>query len=268
VDELRGSPSIDPERLPPTLARTYSALPPDPDRERWVATVGARPHGALASSVHRALRRMASDYDVDGWLGTHPMFLAGTASWRALLGAEHVGGALLDVGAGRGDVTAALAPLFDEVVATETSAPMVRRLRARGYEAHRIDLAVEPLPGAPRAFRAVSLLNVLDRCARPRSLLAAAVARLAPGGALVIACPLPARPHVDVGGHTVDPDEPLLADGEHFEDALASLAARVIEPAGLEIVRWTRTLYLARGDRDAPRHALDDAIVIARSKAA
>lgn len=249
------------------LSAAFVALPDDEARARWLATVGARPHGAIATSVHGALRRFASDYDVDAWLGMHPMFLLGTESWRALLGAEHVGGALLDVGAGRGDVSAELAPLFDRVVATETSAPMVRRLRARGFEAHRVDLARAPLPGDPaRRFRAVALLHVLDRCARPRSLLEAARARLEPGGLAIVACPLPARPHVDVGGHTVDPDEPLDVIGDSFEDALASLVARVIEPAGLEVERWTRTTYLARGDRDAPLHALDDAIVIARAR--
>ncbi|MDQ3034543.1 MAG: methyltransferase-like protein 9, partial [Myxococcota bacterium] len=196
-------------------------------------------------------------------LGMHPMFLAGTATWRALLGAEHIGGALLDVGAGRGDVTATLAPLFDAVVATETSAPMIRRLRARGYDAQRIDLAREALT-PERTFRATSLLHVLDRCARPRSLLGAAVARTEPGGRVIVACPLPARPHVDVGGTTVDPDEPLPIDGESFEDALASLVERLLRPACLEVERWTRTTYLARGDRDAPLHALDDVIVIAR----
>lgn len=267
MDELSAPepPPPDLARLPAELARTFFALPPDPDRAQWLGAIGGRPHGALATALHRALCRVGSDYDADAWLGMHPMFLAGTSSWRALLGEERIGGALLDVGAGRGDVTATLAPLFDEVVATETSAPMARRLRARGYEAHRVDLATEPLPGA-RAFRAVSLLHVLDRCARPRSLLTAAIDRLEPGARAIVACPLPARPHVDVGGHTVDPDEPLFAEGERFEDALASLRARVLLPLGLEIERWTRTTYLARGDRDAPLHALDDAIVVARRR--
>lgn len=258
-----GAPRPELARLPSDLASAFLELPPDPERERWLATIGATPHGALATALHRALRRVASDYDVDAWLGMHSMFLAGTATWRALLGAERVGGALLDVGAGRGDVTATLAPLFDAVVTTETSAPMIRRLRARGFEAHRIDLAERAL--APeRTFRAASLLHVLDRCARPRSLLDATVARTERGGLVIVACPLPARPHVDVGGHTVDPDEPLPIDGERFEDALASLTASLLAPAGLEVERWTRTTYLARGDRDAPLHALDDAIVIAR----
>lgn len=242
--------------LSASLAARRVELPRDPETEAWRAA-NARPHAAPIALAHAVLRRFASDYDVDGWLGTHPMHVLGTASWRALVGGDRIGGSLLDVGAGRGDVTATLAPLVDRVTATETSAPMVRRLRARGYQAHRIDLAVEPLPGSPR-FDAVALLHVLDRCARPRSLLRAAVASMAEGAIAIVACPLPARPHVDVGGHTVDPDEPLGIEGEDFESALASLAS-LLAREGLEIERWARATYLARGGQ-----ALDDAIVIAR----
>jgi SAM-dependent methyltransferase len=257
------SPPVDRSALPRSLAERLVTLPPDPDTERWLAAHGARPHGAVATALHRLLRRFASDYDVDGWLGMHPMHLLGTASWEALLGGRP-GGALLDVGAGDGGVTAFLAPLFDRVVALETSRPMVRRLRARGLEARAHDLSRAPLPGAPR-FQAVALLHVLDRCARPRSLLDAALAHLEPGGALLVACPLPARPHVDVGGHTVDPDEPLGIEGERFEDALASLERALLAPRGLVVERWARTAYLARGDGGAPLFALDDAALVARA---
>lgn len=256
------APALD--ALPATLAARHVALPPDPETERWIAGEGTRPHGAFAAALHRALRRFASDYDVDAWLGMHGMHLGGTASWRLLLEGTRTGGALLDVGAGRGDVTATLAPLFGRVVATETSRPMVRRLRARGFEAHPIDLASATLPGDPR-FCAVALLNVLDRCARPRSLLDAALARLEPGGSLIVASPLPMRPHVDVGGHTVDPDEPLGVEGERFEDSLASLVSELLAPRGLEVLRWARVPYLARGDRESGMHVLDDVVLVARA---
>ncbi|AKF07921.1 methyltransferase domain-containing protein [Sandaracinus amylolyticus] len=258
------APALD--ALPASLASRHLARPDDPDTRAWLDANASRPHGALATALHRALRRVASDYDVDAWLGMHPMHLLGTTSWRALLGAEHVGGALLDVGAGNGDVTATLAPLFDRVVATETSRPMVRRLRAKGFDAHPIDLATERLPDATTRFRAVALLDVLDRCARPRSLLDAALSALEPRGALIIASPLPMRPHVDVGGHTVDPDEPLGVEGDGFEDALVSLVDTLLAPRGLEVERWTRAPYLARGDRDAPLHVLDDVVLVARRR--
>lgn len=42
-------------------------------------------------------------------------------------------GSLLDIGSGDGHATAPLASLFDTVVATETSGPMIKRLLERGW---------------------------------------------------------------------------------------------------------------------------------------
>ena len=50
---------------------------------------------------------------------------------RQLLGIS--GGTLLDVGAGSGEVTKELGRLFNDVLVTEASAPMARRLARRGY---------------------------------------------------------------------------------------------------------------------------------------
>ena len=251
--------------LPAGLFERFVSLDPDAETRTWLHDAVAHPHGRWRARLHAMLRRVASDHDVDGWLGTHPMQVLGPSSFRALLGvgaSPH--GTLLDVGAGCGDVTASLGACFESVVATETSRPMVRRLQARGFEAYPVDLASCPLPGPSRVFDAVSLLNVLDRCERPRSLLHRSLAYLRPEGVVLVACPLPSRPHFDVGGHTVDPDEPLDVRGETFEAAAASLVRDVLAPAGLEVVRWTRTPYLARGGPECPLHVLDDAVVVAR----
>ncbi len=245
------------ERLPEALRSRFAPLPPDVVVEAFEARVA--PHGALRSVLHATLRRVVSDFDADGWLGTHPMALLGPASWEALVGR---GEALLDVGAGSGDVTAEARGLFARIETTETSRAMARRLRRRGFVCHRVDLADGARLGR---FDVVSLLNVLDRAARPRTLLAAARDHLAPGGRLLLSVPLPARPHVDVGGATVDPDEPLGGDGETWEEALGSLVATCVRPAGLEVTRLARAPYLSRGSRARPLHRLDAALVVARA---
>ena len=74
----------DRDRLPPALRRCFRPLPPDPAIEVFIAH--ARPHGALRAALHGQLRRVVSDFDADGLLGTHPMALLGEASWEALLG--------------------------------------------------------------------------------------------------------------------------------------------------------------------------------------
>ena len=50
-----------------------------------------------------------------------------------LLCVPAVAAKLLDVGAGDGNVTRRLAPLFDDITVTEASKHMGNRLRARGY---------------------------------------------------------------------------------------------------------------------------------------
>ena len=123
--------------------------------------------------------------------------------------------------------------------------------------------AAEALPGAPR-FDVVSLLHVLDRTARPRTLLARAREHVAEGGRLLVACPLPFRPHVDVGGGgTSDPDEWVEADGT-FEQSLTRLIDDLFVPTGLEVERVARTTYLSQGDARAPFYALDDALLVCR----
>lgn len=244
-----------PERLPPRLGALVRALPDDP----WNAAFRdeGRGHGRPRDIAYRVLRRVVSDFDADGWLGTHPMALLGEVSWRDLIGQRR---RMLDVGAGSGDVTVHARSCVGEIVTTEISVPMARRLRKRGFVCHRVDLARE-VPADLGSFDVVSLLNVLDRCDRPRSLLKRALSLLEPEGVIVFAVPLPARPHLDVGGATVDPDEPLGGDGDTFEDALVDLVEETLEPCGVRVERLARAAYLSRGHL-GEIHELDDAIIV------
>ena len=244
------------ERLPARLARLVRPLPEDPRVEAFARE--GRGHGLVRAALHDALRRVVSDFDADGLLGTHPMALYGEASWRDLLGAARR--RLLDVGAGAGHVTVHARAVVPEIVTTELSRPLARRLRRLGFACHLVDLAREVPPSLGR-FDAIALSNVLDRCERPRSLLCASLGLLEPGGVLVASVPLPARPHVDRGGGTVDPDEPLPGRGEDFEASLVALVEGLFEPAGLIVTRLARAPYLSRGRGGALR-ALDAAVIV------
>jgi SAM-dependent methyltransferase len=229
----------------------FVALAPDPELDRFVRET--RGHGPLREETRRVLRRFVSDFDADGILGTHRMALLGPSHWASLLGSRR-GGRLLDVGAGRGDVTVFARPLFREIVTTETSAPMARVLRRRGFVCHELDLAERPLDDR---FDAVSLLNVLDRCDRPRSLLRHATASLIDGGRVLISVPLPVRAHVDRGSYTTDPDEPIGGDGETWSEMLSDLIARTITP--LRVERIARAPYVSIG---RTTDALDAALIV------
>ncbi len=249
---------VDLGALPPELERTFFSAPDDPQTEAWRAA--SRPHGWLATQTQRIARRFASDFEVNARLGMYSLHLGGTATYRALLGPEHrEGRALLDVGAGTGEVTAMMAPLFERVRCTETSPAMAARIRRLGFACDVLDLASEDVGGH---FDVVSLLNVLDRTARPRTLLDRALAHLGDGGRLILATPLPARPHVDLGSVTSEPDEPMGGDGETFEEALGSLAATLLTPRELRVVRWTRLPYQSQGDAAQPFYEHDDALLL------
>lgn len=92
---------------------------------------------------------------------------------------------VLDVGCGDGLLLAALADRGWLATGVEPALPARRRARERGLTVA-ADLGdVERAPG----FGLVVLWHVLEHAAEPRRLLAEAVARLAPGGHLVVVVP-------------------------------------------------------------------------------
>lgn len=219
-------------------------------------------HGRLKTFLHRSLRAFLSDFDINGWLGTYPMHVLSTAQWETLLGGRP-GGRLLDVGSGRGDVTSELARLFDETVTTETSKPMVRRLRRRGFESWHGDLSTMSFEEG--SFDAVSLLNVLDRCERPLSLLGRARAALRPGGLLLIALVLPYRPFFYREGVPAPPVERLPIASESFEEATSEFVFHALLALGVELVAVSRAPYLSGGDAHRALYELDDLLLVCRA---
>lgn len=258
--------------LPASLAARFRPAAFDREAERFVSRSLAAPHGALRTRLYGWLRGALSDYDAYGLLGMYPMHLWSAAQARALLDAAGVaaGGAdpgtargrLLDVGAGSGAITAQLAPAFDEVLVTESSAVLRRRLARRGYRVLALDLGRERLSAELEAD-VVSCLNVLDRTAYPRSMLVHLRQALRPGGVLLLSLPLPLRPHVQRAGHTADPEEPLpVGDAsEAFEASLVRVHDELLRPAGLSLRAWSRMPYLCHGDASAPLHVLDAAVL-------
>ncbi|MEZ4248306.1 MAG: methyltransferase [Polyangiales bacterium] len=250
------------------LAPSFVRLDADPDTRAWIDDCFARPVGALQLAARAVARSMMSDYDANGLVGTHDMRVLGTDQWRQLLDGptlDHLAeGRLLDVGAGDGHVTAALAPLVRDVVTTETSGGMAKRLRKRGWQCHEVDLALRTLPEGER-FDLVALLNVLDRTSRPLTLLENLRALAAPDARLLCAVPFPLRPHVHVGASTVDPDEllPRAEPGPQVWERQARVFADTLfAPLGWRVIRVARAPYLCRGPARTPVLQLDDALFV------
>jgi 2-polyprenyl-3-methyl-5-hydroxy-6-metoxy-1,4-benzoquinol methylase len=250
---------VDDQRLGSRYAARFVTLDADTDTLAFVTDERVRRHGIIRWTARTMARSMVGAFSANAMFDTYPLFMLSEVQWAQLL-RPYVRGRLLDVGAAAGHVTTKLAPLFDDVTATDVSRPMVRRLRALGLSASVLDLATAPAPGGP--YDTVALLNVLDRCARPLTLLDAAVDSLTPHGTLVVSMPLPYEPCWYDGPVAKDPLERLPVGGRTWEDGATTLA-ETLERSGLTVQAITRAPYLSGGDRHNPLYVLDAAIIVA-----
>lgn len=253
----------DPRELPGDLARRFVKLGLGAEGESYLRDARRTRPGRAKTALHRALCSMYSDFDADGLLDMYPMHLLGTSGWRTLLG-NRPGQRHLDVGAGSGHVTATIAPLVGETVTTETSRVMAKKLRKRGFRCYEADVAES---GAPEPkYDVITCLNVLDRCPRPRSLLAAVRRALAPGGRVVFAVPLPINAFFYDGPASRDPEERLDVSAVGWERSAVQLVEQVLDPLGFEVETISRLPYLCRGDSRQELYVLDDVLLMCKEK--
>lgn len=245
-------------QLDPSLRLRFVPMHFDPETAEYLARCARFRGGVLKTALQRTLRCYMSDFNANGVLDMYPMYLLGTERWRQLLGPT--AGRLLDVGAGSGDITVKLAPLFDRVTTTEVSGAMSFRLRRRGFECASLDVALEGVPNGP--YDVITCLNVLDRTRYPRRLLDQLRNGLAPGGRLVVAMPLPYDPVYYDGARTLPPEEPLGCRSETWESAAAELIYDEIERVGLHVTHFTRAPYLSGGDSKRALYELDDLVAV------
>lgn len=248
------------EHFPKPLRERFIPLELDEEAQAFLERVWQKRPGAIRNELRGFFREYASDFDVNGLLDIYPMHVLSLEQWRTLLPNHR--GILLDIGAGNGEVTDTVAPLFDRVVTTETSRAMAWRLRRRGYTCHRADVTAADIPGGP--FDVITCLNVLDRCAAPLSLLERFKQLLHDEGVLVIALVLPYQPCHYNGAAITMPDERLPIDQPDWEGAVRQFITQVLQPAGWDIVSFSRVPYLSGGDQHQPFYELDDVIVVCR----
>jgi SAM-dependent methyltransferase len=250
---------IDHCRLSEELLSRFVPSDCDAETEAFLSQVASCRAGKVRSLLHRLLGTVLSEFDTSGLLGTHGMHLLSEANAERLLGRPR-GGRLLDVGAGSGDVTARLRPLFEQVVVTEVSARMISRLRRAGYLVHACDVAATDVPGGQ--YDVIALLNILDRTSRPRGLLGQCLRMLAEGGKLLLSMPLPYSPCVYRGARTEEPEELLPIHAASWEFGVERLVSQVLLPHRLVVERWTRLPYLSVGDAFCPLYVLDAVVMV------
>jgi hypothetical protein len=248
-------------RWPDTMKQAFVELGPDPTLFEFLERAATERASPGKTWLQRMMRLALSDYDANALLGIYPMHLFGTAQAEQFLMRPR-GGRLLDIGAGSGDVTAALRPLFETVEVVETSWAARRRLRARGYVCWSYDVAESGIRGD--RYDVIALLNVLDRVECPVTLLARCRARMTDETRLLLSVPLPYRPLVYRGAHSREPKQRLAVVGSNFSDAVLRLVQQVLLPNDFEVERLTRLPYLSGGDSERAITALDAAVVLCK----
>ncbi|VBB27088.1 unnamed protein product [Acanthocheilonema viteae] len=153
---------------------------------------------------------------------------------------------LLDLGAGDGQITAIMAQLYRIVSVTEASKIMEWRLKQRGFRVVRMDICQQS-----GTYHLVSALNLLDRHYNPSLLLTQLhTITLRSESLLLLAVVLPLHQYVEFHptSRTNRPDVKISIKGRTFEEQANSLVADVLEPAGFELLKWSKLPYLSEGD--------------------
>ena len=225
--------AVDPvlfEATAPALIDVYAPLAADDETQTFLDS--CQP-SFIMSFLATILRLFLSVTDTNGLLRRGSMFVLSSGHARELLEgplreareAAHDGGGggrlrLLDIGAGDGEVTAKLAPLFDEVHATEVSPYMASRLRGKGYTTTVTSfIGPDVFPHAGQ-FDVVAAMNLLDRCDHPADMLRDAVRLLRPGtGRLLLAVVLPFSEFVEEGTRKRRVFGPLPMNGARCQGA-------------------------------------------------
>lgn len=256
--------AVDMARWPAVMKSRFLELGPDDALLDYLEQIIAARASPNRTRLQHLLRWLMSDYDANAVLRMYPMHLLSTQHAERLIGRAR-GGRLLDIGAGSGDVTQALAPLFDSVTVVETSRFAARRLAERGFSSARYDVTRDGVRGGP--YDVIALLNVLDRTSHPLTLLEKCRVAMAPETMLMISMPLPYRPIAYAGSRMLEPQEPLPIAGHDFSVSLMRLISDVLQPAGLLPIRFTRLPYVSGGDADRPITILSAAVLVCQGVA-
>lgn len=158
------------------------------------------------------------------------------------LGGEGGGRRLLDVGSAQGELAGRFTEKGFRVTCVEADPALAAQARSRCEELWPLDLDRSPLPdSAP--FDVMVFGDVLEHLKDPLTVLRGMLARLAPGGLVLVSVPNVAHLYVRLNllfGRFEYADRGIL-DRTHLRFFTRSSFRRFLRDAGLEISRFTST---------------------------
>lgn len=252
---------VDKTRLTPEIQEKFVQLEPDEETKDFL-TKCIEKSSWVWTQIWYLLAKTVLKYfwtitDINGWLGRGSMFVLSRAQAGSLIraGGHESLESVVDLGAGDGEVGRRFAGLFSHRFATEISASMRKLLASKGYSI----LDAESW-SVSRRFSCICMLNLLDRCSKPRTMLNSAREALTDDGLLIVALVLPYKPYVEV---TSDhkPEERLPISGPTFEDQVSSFI-KFMDNEGWNIAAWSRTPYFCEGDFTQSYYWLDDSVYV------
>ncbi|CAH1155318.1 unnamed protein product [Phaedon cochleariae] len=253
--------------MPDTLASKFVQLEVDQDTLDFLDQ-SERKSDWIPTQIWHTLAKaflgwFMTQTSINGWLQRGSMFVVSQSQLRNLLRVDDDwrSDELLDLGAGDGEVTAHLAPLFRKVYATEVSGTMRGLLQKRGYELLDVDNW-----NLNRKYDVISCLNLIDRCDTPMELLDQISKALKPDGRVLLAVVLPFSAYVESGAPDFKPKQLLPINGSTFEQQVKSVVDDVLTPANFEVISWSRVPYLCEGDLQQSYYWLDDVIFVLKLK--
>ncbi|KAF2076603.1 hypothetical protein CYY_002089 [Polysphondylium violaceum] len=212
--------------------------------------------------------------DIMGYLDMGKMFILSTNQYRKLLFNQNNSNSnnssnssnvilksLLDVGSGCGTTTLQLAPLFENILATEASRGMVYSLKRKGINSIYCTDLKESIEIKDKQFTVVSCLNVLDRCEKPLTLLKDMKNFIEPNGKLILAVVYPFNPYVEFGGIENEPLEDLNINNKTCEEFINSFY-QIFQSIGYHLNCFTKAPYISEGDGTYQNYVLTDIVFI------
>lgn len=210
----------------------------------------------VVSMLKSFITKFYSLQDANGMLGSGKMFIVSQSHLKILLEGETFKN-MIDIGAGDGLVTEKFKFLIEnkeEIYCTETSEKLKLTLKNKGFK------VIDSIDGQ---FDLVVLLNVLDRCEKPISLLES-IKKLK-FKYFLTSIVLPFSGFYTENTKKYPQKEYFIDKYKNWEESV-NIIHKKMESLGFEVIKLSRLPYLSEGNHNKSLFFLDTVILVMKLK--